>query len=531
MKIVLNNNNGFSWNKTNNLFFKGYFYDGDSNFYEKNEAVKFFESIKNTKDLRRYLEKINGVFSVMITFEKETYIFSDITRSFPIFYTKQNNELFLSDDIQYLKTTMKLNEFDPISEIEFKASNHTYGKKTLLKNVFQIQASECLIIKNESIVDRFFNYSYAIRQESSATYSELKNELIASFENSFQRFIKSLKNKTAVIPLSGGFDSRLIATMLKKYNYKNVVCFTYGNKNSFEIENSKKTAKILNFKWYFIEYSAELIGDYLNTSVFLNYAHFAGKLTSMPNLQEYFAVKYLKEHQLIPQDSIFIPGYAGDLLGGSQLLKVIPADLKHEQIIDLFIDKKFPNYHLNLKEKNIIREFLAVNLLKIDKEYKNKIPSTVFEDFDIKEKIAKYIFNSAHFYTYFGYEFRFPFWDKELLNFFKKVPFEYKKMKLLFDDVLNQHYFTTHQVTFKTELQPSEAVISFQKIKGKIRPFLPTFMKRKLLQKNDWINYKPITDQMTKQVAKKGLKFERRYHDYNEIITQWYLFLSKNELK
>ena len=51
--------------------------------------------------------------------------------------------------------------------------------------------------------------------------------------------------------------------MLKKYNYKNVVCYTYGRKDSFEIENSQKTAKTLNFEWHFIEYKDDLISDFL----------------------------------------------------------------------------------------------------------------------------------------------------------------------------------------------------------------------------------------------------------------------------
>ena len=119
--------------------------------------------------------------------------------------------------------------------------------------------------------------------------------------------------------------------MLKKHQYKNVICFTYGNKNSFEIENSKKVAKALGFKWFFIEYNSKLIEGYLNTNEFKEYAHFAGKLSSMPYLQEYFAVKYLQKEKIISDDAIFIPGFAGDLLGGSQFLKVIPENLQTDE--------------------------------------------------------------------------------------------------------------------------------------------------------------------------------------------------------
>jgi asparagine synthase (glutamine-hydrolysing) len=530
MNITLKHNKGFKWFKNDSLFFKGYFYI-DAIFYEKENALNYLSSVKNTSDFKGLLTNINGVFTLLFSDKNTVYIASDITRSFPIFYTFQNNELFLSDDIFYLKDTFNLDTFDALSEIEFKACNHTHGKKTLLKNVFQVQASEYLIIKNDEIIESNFFYSYAIKKESIDPYQTLKKKAIDALENTFKRFINSLNNRTVIVPLSGGFDSRFIAVMLKKYKYKNVLCYTYGRKDSFEIANSKKTAEQLNFKWIFIEYKSQLIDGFLETSAFKEYVHFAGKLSSMPNLQEYFAVKYLKENNLIPEDSIFIPGYAGDLLGGSQFLKVIPEDLKHTEIADLLLEQKFTNYPLSASNKKILKRQVEKQLTHFDENYVEKIPSSVFEDFDLKEKIAKYIFNSANFYTYFGFEHRFPFWDKELLDFFKKVPVKHKLMKTFFDAILINEYFKKQDVYFETELQPSEKKMNIQKVKNKIKPFLPTFIKQQFLEKNDWVNYKPLTDEMLKSLDLNKLKVKKSSKDYNEIITQWYLYFSKNRIK
>ena len=530
MNITLKHNKGFQWFKNDSLFFKGYFYV-DAVFYEKENAFNYLSTISNRYNFQEILKKINGVFTILIIDDHSLYVASDITRSFPIFYTFQNNKIFLSDDIFHLKETFKIDDFDALSEIEFKACNHTHGKKTLLKNVFQVQASEYLIIQNNTIIENDFFYTYAIKKESSDAYQTLKRKAIDAFENTFKRLIDSLNNRTVVVPLSGGFDSRLIAVMLKKHNYKNVLCYTYGRKDSFEIENSKKTAEQLNFKWIFIEYDTQLIDGYLKTTEFKEYAHFAGKLSSMPNLQEYFAVKYLKEKDLIPQDSIFIPGYAGDLLGGSQFLKVIPENLKHTEIADLIIKQKFNNYPLSASDKKNLKSEVEKKLVHFDKNYVEKIPSSVFEDYDLKEKIAKYIFNSANFYTYFGFEHRFPFWDKELLDFFKKVTVKNKLMKTFFDDVLINIYFVPNNIYFESELQPSEKIIHTQKIKEKIKPILPTFIKQKFLLKNDWNNYKPITEKMLDSISDNELTVYQLSKNYNEIITQWYIYFSKNKIK
>lgn len=531
MKITLNINKGFSWYKNNFVKFKGYFYDTNNNFYEKETALLFFKSIENKDDLIKEILAINGVFTLIYLFKDSLFIYSDITRSFPVFYTKQNNKLFLSDDILYLKNKFNISDFDKIAEIELKSSAHVYGKKTLLKHIYQIQASEHLIIQNDNIITSDFLYSYATKEENTSNYFTLKKNAIIAFENSFKRLIKSFNNKTVAIPLSGGFDSRLIAVMLKKYNYKNVICYTYGKKNSFEIKNSKETAKQLGFKWYFIEYSENLTSNFLNTAEFKTYMHFAGKFSSMPNLQEYFAVKYLSEKKIVEKNSIFIPGYAGDLLGGSQILKVIPENLEAQNIVDLVINEKFKNYNLNKNDLKSIKKSLNKHFLNIDKNFLTKIPSTVFEDFDIKEKISKYIFNSANFYTFFEHQFRFPYWDKELLDFFKELPLKHKKGKVFFDDILINNYFNKYHVYFEKELQPSNRDIKNQRIKNKIKPFLPNFIKQKFLQKNDWVNYNLITNKMLVDIKLHQLKINKPIKNYNQIIIHWYLFYSKNMFK
>ncbi len=527
MKIFLKNNNAFKWHISEKISFKGYFYIDDF-FYEKENALNFFKSIEKQSDVEETITSLNGVFTIIISLGDTTFIYSDITRSFPIFYTLQNNQLFLSDDIYYLKSKFNINDYDSTSEIELKASNHTYGKKTLLKNVYQIQASEYVEIKNESFVKSCFKYSYSIQKEKKSDYKTFTKSAYISFENSFKRLIKSLQNRTVVIPLSGGFDSRLITTILKKYNYKNIVCYTYGRKDSFEIENSKKTANTFGFQWYFIEYNEALIDGFLETNDFKKYVQFAGKLSSMPNLQEYFAVKYLKEHHLIPDNAIFIPGYAGDILGGSEYLINIPTNIDYKQLPDVILEKKMANHIFNNKEKKHVLEIIEKNFFLFDENYKQKIPETVLDDFNIKERIAKFIFNSANFYTFFGYEFRFPFWDMELLNFFREIPIKQKQSKHLFDDVLINKYFKPFNVFFETELQPKPQKLWLQKIKKEVKPFLPTFIKEKKIEKISWTNYKIMVQKMLFFLKSKNEKVKRTYNNYNEIITQWYIFISKN---
>jgi asparagine synthase (glutamine-hydrolysing) len=104
-------------------------------------------------------------------------------------------------------------------------------------------------------------------------------------------------------------------------------------------------------------------------------------------------------------------------------------------------------------------------------------------------------------------------------------------MKVLFDDVLINQYFKPENVYFESEIQPSEKEIFTQKIKNKIKPILPTFIKQKFLKKNDWNNYETITNKMLNSLEENNIKSDFKSKSYNEIIVAWYLQYSKNKIK
>ncbi|GGK47200.1 MULTISPECIES: asparagine synthase C-terminal domain-containing protein [Flavobacteriaceae] len=530
-KIFLKNNRGFHWYSNQSIYIKGSFFDSKNNYYEKENLISFFTNIKSDAQFIKKIKEINGIFTVLIKLNNKTLIASDTTRVFPLFYTFINTELFLSDNVEYLKEKFNLQEINKNSSNEFLASGYTLGNKTLLNNIFCLQSNEYIIFANNTITKRDFFFSYATKKVNNSEYSKLRKQAIEAFENTFNRLIVSLNNRTVVIPLSGGYDSRLIVLMLKKHNYKNVICFTYGKKNNLELHNSKKVASELGYKWIYVEYTNELIENYIGSEKFKKFAHFTCNYISMPSLQDYFAVKYLSENNLIPSDSIFIPGHSGDFLGGSQFLKVIPENLKSSEIPNLILKEKFNHNKISNKSKEAIKNTVKELLLDFDRNYQNNIHYSVFEDFDIKEKITKIIFKDSLGYIYCGYEHRFPYWDKELLSFFKNVPIEYKKMKFLYDDILKNYYFEQYNLKFDKELQPNLLQIYSQKIKEIIKLIFPKFIINHFLRKNDWLNSQTITGEMVKSLKKNNLHYNTNIKTFNDVNIQWYLYFVKNLIK
>jgi asparagine synthase (glutamine-hydrolysing) len=412
----------------------------------------------------------------------------------------------------------------------YKAYGHTMGAETLFKGLSQMQCGQAILLKKASEKPEIKNY----HQFSTDTFLELpEKELYQQanriFNNTLRRLIISLEGKTAVVPLSGGFDSRWIAAGLKMQGYEKVICYTYGKKlQNKEYELSKKVAERLQYPWVFVEYTSELLNkSYLQTQTFQDYVEFMGHGTSMFFLQEYFAVSYLKEHKLVPDDAVFIPGHSGDLIGGSQIIKTFNPDISWGEIPDRF-----------LKVKNIYHPASKETKKKLEEQYKpwllqraNHHPASVFEALDIQEKIAKVIFNSSLVFDFFGYEKRFPFWDLALLQFFLKLPFEYRVMKKLYDSVLIDEFFKPYNLLFGKELNPNKEEIKRQKLKNLIKTYFPVLIKERFLQKNDWKNYQQAVLPLQDEMKSQGYNFQFKGKSYNEILIQYYLYLVETRLR
>lgn len=311
--------------------------------------------------------------------------------------------------------------------------------------------------------------------------------------------------------------------MLKLNNYNNVICFTYGRKGNPEMVISKKVARALNYKWIFVEYTNSLINNFISDLIFSDYYRSMSNYSSLFFMQEYFAVKYLKENNLIPKNSIFVPGHSGDFIGGSQLNKYANKNTPVNKLPNDIYRKKY----LMQKPPDKYRKFFTKKIehfvfSKENTEHEN-LSYSIFENWDFKEKIAKTIFNSARVYCFFDYESRFPFWDNELVDLSKHLPFEVKVYKMLYDDVLKNCFFEPCKVNFEQELQSNKTDYIKYRIKSRVKKYLPARFKEKFIRKNDTLCYYEISRILIKDMQQKNFKYWETYNSYNEILAQWYI--------
>ncbi|HSV88124.1 MAG TPA: asparagine synthase C-terminal domain-containing protein [Bacteroidales bacterium] len=523
--VYLIYNNHYHWHQRNDLIFKGFFFDIDSRHFHEDSALDFLQTITSRKELKQNLEKIDGPFTIIRKTPEGILIGNGVMSMFPVFYTLEDGQWLVSDSSENLLGLKKNKQCNTPAFDEFLGAGFVLGRETLLKDIFKIRAGEILLLKPDGTLESEFYYYWLPKGFMEDDLSDLKVQFVYKLKNVIKRLITSLNNRTAVVPLSGGYDSRLILCLLKNAGYSKVICFTYGRPNA-ESELSRRVAEKLGYTWIFVDYRKIDPFGYLNDPGFLDYVRYAGNNYSMPYLQEYFAVKYLKENNLVPDNSVFLPGHGGDFLAGGHLKK---ADISHSQFEKLpkhVLKNYYPFLPLNKCARDQIKKrlkdwFAGYNPPESVTHHKY---SVYVEDWDVKEKRSKFIFQSVHTFIYFGYAFRLPLWHKDLRNLFRQVPFELRKHKLLYDELLEEEYFRPLGIYFGKEelkeLKENRLIKLFAKI---IKPLAPSWVISFKLKKADWVCYDRFTTQMDRQMKKEGLSPLKIIYSYNARICNWYL--------
>lgn len=479
------------------------------------EAQSAIRVLNDRDAVTSFLKRSNGFFSVVNVEGNNGWIAVDRIRSLPLFYGQHNGKLFISEDARWVREHVHDNEMDPIAREEFLACGYVTGSDTLFPNVKQVQAGEVVFFKlsedSDIIVEplRYYRYVHGnyFEDETEILFRKLDETLI----NVFQNLISYASGRTIVIPLSGGYDSRLVALMLKKAGYKNIIAFSYGKPGNWEAEVSNIVAKKLGIGWEFVPYSNDNWYKWYRSDEMKAYSEFADGLVSLPHIQDWPAVLMLKKENRIPDEAVFVPGHTADKLTGS-LSKSCP---------DIYRLPNYPHvtrailethYNLNALIKNniIVKQFEWRVLRTLGDLAQYPDSASIYESWDVSERQPKFIVNSLRVYEFFGYDWWIPFWDKGFMNFWCRVPKERRLYQCFYkkyvDRISEQQGLSLQELQINTE----KAIMKI--IKPAAKRILPDMAKKYLRKKANLYGFKkhPLqwygihNDKYIRELIKKG---------------------------
>jgi len=515
VEINLSYNKGFKWFSSNSIYVKGYLFDTNNNLYKEELLIKYFENINTIEEFKQKLIDANGIFSVVIKQEKQTFIAVDRTRTFPIFYAETDDAFYISDDIFIIKNKINTTILN-ISSEEFLLTGYVSGKDTLFKKIYQIESGELIFFhQNRLHIINYHNFVLDINYNLNSI-DKIYQDIEQISNNIFNRLINYANGRTLLIPLSGGYDSRYIIVMLKKLNYQNIIAFTYGKKDSPEVKVSKKIANILDVKHYFIEYNYSTWEETFSDSL-LDYFFYSFNGVSLTHIQDIYAITYLHRNNILPKDTIVVPGHSGDLIGGSHIraeYDILKKDSKFLDIKEIIYLKYY-----GFKEE----DYKKVIFKKLEKQLKgeNAYNSYSFtENWNIKNRQSKYIINSCRLYEYYGYKFLLPLWDIEITDYFISLPLKYRVDNIIYNQYLEENLFKKFKINFLKK-EPLYKNYYIQNIKNMLPLNISKYLKNIYVlfknRKNDVNNFNLIDNILLKDINHKDV----RYKDFKELLGIW----------
>jgi len=460
MKVELSfHNHYYPWTEISTddvtCWLKGTFFH-ENKLLPSVDVVRLFSSALEDSNidhdsLKTLLLALNGNFALAL--ETPRYIFCtvDRVRSIPLFYAVNGDKALFSDDANHLRDRLDP-PFNEENCAEFLVTGYVTGPDTLFDGISQLQAGEYLVYDKRDpslsthFYHRFWHGNYFLDSEE-----ELLDQLDEVFVRVFERLIESTKGRQIVVPLSGGLDSRIIVAMLKRLGVEDVICFTYGKKGSREVEISRQVAEALGYRWYFVEYTEEKWYDCYHSDEMQRYMIYSGNLSSVPHIQDFLAVKELKDEGKIPEDAIFIPGHQGMVAGGLMHAGILAGSPVRRN--------QSGKYTFETLQKDILKNYYNLwdwpNITKIATLFNSKIQmsigdvkisdveeyANILEFFEFKERKSKFIVNSLRVYEIFACGWRLPLLDVELIDFFLRMPLTLRLRQVLYRDYATKKLF------------------------------------------------------------------------------------------
>ena len=493
MKILVVNSKGYKWENKNGIFVRGYFqYDNDSDHhvYRGESAIKELSNLKNYDDFLHFLQIIDGCYSIIITSGDETWAAVDISRSLPLYFSTDGS--IVSDSAEAIRQFLKIPQEDVNRYLYTKllTSDYLFGRETVYSEINQLDLGECVCFTASRFeIRKYFKHISNVRKDIS--YEDAKKELNDVAFESFYALKKAIGNRPVLLSLSGGYDSRYVACLLKEIGVEDVSCYTYGKADSFEVAQSRKNAEALGFRWKCVEMTDEWVREQLD-DVGVDYLNSYCGHDFTAYMQNFPAIRKLHEEGWIKPNSVILTGLCGDMPTGTYIepfrySKKYDIYTAAEKLYSLIVSRyKMPSF---FKEKWLsdVREQIRMVSGDIN-DYQSWVSAI---DCIYTGTCHSHWFMHMNFaHSFFGYEWLLPFWNKKVLKFWYSIPAEMRIGRKLYANWL------LHDICRKYGLDQEKYVAKYNRNKTIVN-----------------LMYK-IGGGISFMVLNMGIPFKRKY-DYN----------------
>lgn len=406
---------------------------------EKLETVDFLKTIAETQtrdQLLSLLQEANGQYAIIHLSDDGWHIAVDHIRSQPIYYSLDGG-LCISDNSVEVHKYSNRDEYDSIAATEYLFTSYVNGPETLSVSVRQLQPGELVTfsrVGGELQVTKDAHFRFNPEGGSKAPQTD---DLDALFDRIVQRLIDYADEDPIILPLTGGYDSRLIALKLAEHDYDNVVSYTNASsEDSEDLLKARTIARDLGFKHVRLQSSRDEYREFYSSGDWFDFQESVGYLGELPKTGSRLASKRLQNHPELPDHGIRVPGHHA-LGGSSKLPRWLQkrTSLSKEEFLNFIWNYTYVRWRIDPRNKGE---------KSLEKELRNRIlsclPSKLYYDSSnepIDDAVAgldTYFWQNRlpkYFLTHYEnsaepYDRWYPLVDKEYFEFLQEISWQHR---------------------------------------------------------------------------------------------------------
>ncbi|MGE0734861.1 MAG: asparagine synthase-related protein [Alphaproteobacteria bacterium] len=437
----------FNWRRSDagaaTIWFAGHCYgDGEARLRRAAQAG-------DAAALIRLLPELDGHFACAIDAGAFVLAATDPIASIPLFIAETDDPAqrhAVDARAPRLAARCGLATPDADAVRELAMAGFTIGDRTLYRGLTQMRPGEYALWRGADLERRRYHIyrPWRVRERPAKM---LHAELAELLDTLFRKLAGDLGGRMAVIPLSAGLDSRLIAAGLRHAGYRNVRCFAYGKPGNFEAEASRRIAGKLGYDWRFVATTPASQRAFFASTIAAEFKSFADTLAGIPFQQDYDALRRLAESGFVPRDAVVINGQSGDYITGNHIPEKlsVPApegtsdDERWQRILDAAVAKHFALWRHLMTPDNVARvqKRLRHELREIGAALgAPALDYALYEQSEYDHRQARYVVQGQRSYEHQGYDWRMPLWDRALIDFFEAAPLSAKRAQALYRETL-----------------------------------------------------------------------------------------------
>lgn len=213
-------------------------------------------------DPKNYLASKGFFYTIIYDHDRRRLEFiSDYHSFLPLYYSDQDGEVIISSSVDLIARDLKHKTHNPQFVTDIALFNVPLGVECFFREIKRVSYGKKLMFNRSGlqiIGDQRVYQSFVV---SPVPYRKALKGIVELFIQNCADYL----NQPAYVSLTGGFDSRTVASLAHYYqiDYK---CFTHGKLSSSDVQVPIRLADALGFKHIFLE----LADDYVEQ----NYVRF-----------------------------------------------------------------------------------------------------------------------------------------------------------------------------------------------------------------------------------------------------------------